>query len=617
MKRTSLCRNITVAEFCITTNSVQQLLQTPTESPVTTSPTPEKIIRLVTRTSENSAPKETGKPSSSTVTWSKLVHGQGCLLPTVIHSPEISEGSPDDLGRLIIDEQDETENSSSKHKSSTSKGLTVGELLKRKRKQVTSAGSQKQCQVHETVHLNSEQVEMPVSHALRPTSNVVKKAKPNPSPRTKVQTKKNTYQIPKTRAQRKLYVQQIRDLGMQNTVDSRLESESIINVPNSVQKGSTIEKSGLKGNDDDDDNDSDDNNNDDNEFPQGDTNDDVISFTTDMYSDHDLSARVPPLESTVHEDIICRPDLSAKPVKNTENKSEYLHRLLIQADQELEIIKNIGGDKNVQDKKSIEDPDCQPSDISEDSVHEFTVSHSEAPTPEDILGEKNSNNASRTDPKSDTNPTTQIRSELETKTGAQILYELSQRSFTRLVMGNNGMDSVENQNEAESLNSAPNETNLFYEEVIPDANNENNTNDANDTKKKRKVKSTKALSHKKHESEVSFAQVGESAKIFVQKHPMLRGIYLNKGKREVKRNLIKLKRHQSAIDMGSYLRNGRVNDKNRIDDMFHYTEEGLKKKVEIDENNARDEYVVNWYMWCPGHGNCLRKCGGYGHCVEG
>ena len=607
-----------MAEFCIATNSVQQLLQTPTESPLTTGPTPAKSIRLVTRTSENSAPKETGKPSSSTVTWSKLVHGQGCLLPTVIHSPEISEGSPDDLGRLVIDEEDETEKSSYQ-KSSTSKSLTVGELLKRKRKQVTSAGSRKHCQDHETVNLNSEQV--PVSHAFQPTSNVGKKAKPNPSPRTKVQTKKNTYQIPKTRAQRKLYVQQIRDLGMQNTEDIRLESESVVNVPNSVEKGSAIEKSGLKGNDDDDNNnDSDDYNNGDNELPQGDTNDDVISFTTDMYSDHDLSARVPPLESTVHEDIICQPDLLAKPVKNSENKSEYLHRLLIQADQELEIIKNIGGDKNVQDKNSVEEPDSQPSDISENSIQEYseiTGSVSEAPTPEDIQKEKNSNSASGSGPKADTNPTTQIRSEMETKTGAQILYELSQRSFTRLVMGNNGNSSVENQSEAQSVNSALNETNVFYEEVIPNANDANYTSDANETKKKRKMKSTKALSHKKHESEVSFAQVGESAKIFVQKHPMLRGIYLNKGKREVKRNLIKLKRHQSAIDMGSYLRNGRVNDKNRIDDMFHYTEEGLKKKVEIDENNARDEYVVNWYMWCPGHGNCLRKCGGYGHCVEG
>lgn len=123
--------------------------------------------------------------------------------------------------------------------------------------------------------------------------------------------------------------------------------------------------------------------------------------------------------------------------------------------------------------------------------------------------------------------------------------------------------------------------------------------------------------HAVKDGTVCFAQVGKGAKLWTQEHPLIRGIYLNKGKRDVKRHLVKMKRQPSAVDTGSYLRNGKINDKNRIDDFFEYTKLGLERRRQFEENQARDEYVVNWYMWCPGHGNCLRKCGGYGKCVEG
>lgn len=116
---------------------------------------------------------------------------------------------------------------------------------------------------------------------------------------------------------------------------------------------------------------------------------------------------------------------------------------------------------------------------------------------------------------------------------------------------------------------------------------------------------------------VCFAQVGKGAKLWTQEHPLIRGIYLNKGKRDVKRHLVMMKRQPSAVDAGSYLRNGRVNDRNRIDDCFEYTALGLERRRQFEDNLVRDEYVVNWYMWCPGHGNCLRRCGGYGKCMEG
>jgi hypothetical protein len=41
-----------------------------------------------------------------------------------------------------------------------------------------------------------------------------------------------------------------------------------------------------------------------------------------------------------------------------------------------------------------------------------------------------------------------------------------------------------------------------------------------------------------------------------------------------------------------------------------------RKRKMLDKKMIRDEYVVNWYLFCPGRGNCRRKCGGYGKCVD-
>jgi len=142
-------------------------------------------------------------------------------------------------------------------------------------------------------------------------------------------------------------------------------------------------------------------------------------------------------------------------------------------------------------------------------------------------------------------------------------------------------------------------------------------NASSGTSKKSKLRSTYPRQHSVKDVVVCFAQVGRGAKLWTQEHPLIRGIYLNKGKREVKRHLVQMKRQPSAIDTGSYFRKGRINDKNRIDDYFEYTEVGEERRRQFEENVARDEYVVNWYMWCPGHGNCLRKCGGYGKCING
>ncbi|XP_052272334.1 uncharacterized protein LOC127872889 isoform X2 [Dreissena polymorpha] len=114
---------------------------------------------------------------------------------------------------------------------------------------------------------------------------------------------------------------------------------------------------------------------------------------------------------------------------------------------------------------------------------------------------------------------------------------------------------------------------------------------------------------------VCFAQVGVKAKKWMLEHPLIQGTYFNKGKRDTKKKLVTMRRQATAVDTGSYIRGGIKNVRNRVDDYFELTSEGLEKKHKFEERNGRDEYVVNWYMWCPGHGNCRRQCGGYGECT--
>jgi len=132
----------------------------------------------------------------------------------------------------------------------------------------------------------------------------------------------------------------------------------------------------------------------------------------------------------------------------------------------------------------------------------------------------------------------------------------------------------------------------------------------------RKLKDTAPRRHCK-DGMVCFAQVGKNAKLWILEHPLVRGIFLNKGKRDVKKKLVNLRRQNSAVDTQSYFRGGIINDRNRLDDYFEFTEEGKELREMFENNLVRDEYVVSWYMWCPGHGNCQRRCGGYGKCAPG
>lgn len=128
-----------------------------------------------------------------------------------------------------------------------------------------------------------------------------------------------------------------------------------------------------------------------------------------------------------------------------------------------------------------------------------------------------------------------------------------------------------------------------------------------------------AKMHRKNKDDDSVytVPVGLDLKRFLAAHPLVRGLYLNRGKRDVKRNLVTIQRHNNAVDKGSWQRGHLCHERNRLDDHFVPTVEGKERISLIEEKRIRDEYVVNWYLWCPGHGNCQRKCGGYGTCEPG
>ena len=80
------------------------------------------------------------------------------------------------------------------------------------------------------------------------------------------------------------------------------------------------------------------------------------------------------------------------------------------------------------------------------------------------------------------------------------------------------------------------------------------------------------------DGEVHFVEVGHNVGEFLKGHRLVQGIYLNKGKRHVKRELVQLCRQEDAVNRGSWKRLGHVHDRNRLDDFFELTEKGRQKK---------------------------------------
>ena len=124
--------------------------------------------------------------------------------------------------------------------------------------------------------------------------------------------------------------------------------------------------------------------------------------------------------------------------------------------------------------------------------------------------------------------------------------------------------------------------------------------------------------HKKSSlGDVANVAVGEPLKTYLGLHPLLKNLHLNRGKRDIKKKFIRLRRKEGAVDRGAWHRGHLVHARNRLDDLFELTAQGQERLSHIKEKGLRDVYVVNWYLWCPGRGNCQRKCGGFGECVEG
>ena len=87
---------------------------------------------------------------------------------------------------------------------------------------------------------------------------------------------------------------------------------------------------------------------------------------------------------------------------------------------------------------------------------------------------------------------------------------------------------------------------------------------------------------------------GSALKLFLANHPILMGLYMNKGKRQVKRHLVKVVRDVEAVDCGSWTRGANIMMRNRLDDHFVLTEDGQKKLAVVQRKEVRDERVVCW-----------------------
>ncbi|XP_038071731.1 uncharacterized protein LOC119740479 isoform X1 [Patiria miniata] len=126
--------------------------------------------------------------------------------------------------------------------------------------------------------------------------------------------------------------------------------------------------------------------------------------------------------------------------------------------------------------------------------------------------------------------------------------------------------------------------------------------------------SKKKTTSKKDRTEYSIP-VGVPLRNFLASQELLRDVNLRRGKRSVKQDLVKMQRQEKALACQSWQRKTLVNERCRYDDLFVATEKGeqLRKRI---KDGKRDQYVVAWYLFCSGEGNCLRQCGSYGKCVK-
>ena len=135
-------------------------------------------------------------------------------------------------------------------------------------------------------------------------------------------------------------------------------------------------------------------------------------------------------------------------------------------------------------------------------------------------------------------------------------------------------------------------------------------------KPKKPLSSKRKMVKDKHADDI-IVPVGPQLLKFLNSHETLKDVCLSRGKRNIKRELVTVERDENAVTTGTWNRGQKVNERCRYDDHFVPTEKGRQLMEEVQKEKARNQFVVAWYLWCPGQGNCKRKCGGYGICARG
>jgi len=129
--------------------------------------------------------------------------------------------------------------------------------------------------------------------------------------------------------------------------------------------------------------------------------------------------------------------------------------------------------------------------------------------------------------------------------------------------------------------------------------------------------------------EVNRVRTGKALFDFLKSHSLTKGIVLHRSKRELKKNLASVKAKGGGGKGGNpslsvtaerWTRNGKLMNKNWLDDEFELTRHGRECRQKYFDSGgvgAKNAAVCTWYLNCPGTATCQRVCGGVGTCQPG
>src|SRR5262249_13308114 len=115
------------------------------------------------------------------------------------------------------------------------------------------------------------------------------------------------------------------------------------------------------------------------------------------------------------------------------------------------------------------------------------------------------------------------------------------------------------------------------------------------------------------------APLGRAVERWIYSLPVVSVVKLNCQSRKklneaVKEELISFERVPNAFDHLEWTTSRGVKSTNRLDDIISLTDKGRKQAEAVLTGNGRNRKVWWWVHFCPGYGNCRRKCGGLGQC---